>query len=158
MDGIEILSQRDLEYFRQKAKGNPNIKIIHLTEEELLHLDIPKVMQGMEEQVIDADSVKEWVRENMDSLQADYKESEEILKECRELEKAALQGNDRTDAGGIRTEESIERIPDDERREIVYWAVMDGLGEEELDMLLKLDDAVQMRVLYETFVKMKEKG
>ena len=158
MDGIEILSQRDLEYFQQKAKGNPNIKIIHLTEEELLHLDISKVMKGMEEQVIDADSVREWVRENIDSLQADYKESEEILKECRELEKMAIQGDDRTKAEGIRAEEAIERISDDEKREIVYRAVMEGLGEEELDMLLNLEDAVQMKVLYEMLVKMKKKG
>ena len=70
----------------------------------------------------------------------------------------AIQGDDRTKAEGIRAEEAIERISDDEKREIIYRAVMEGLGEEELDMLLNLEDAVQMKALYEMLVKMKKKG
>lgn len=157
MEGIEILSPRDLEYFRKKAEKDPDIKFIRLTEQELLHLDIEKVMKETEEQIIDAESVCEWVRKNKDTLRADYEESQELLKECKEIEQTIGRNGKKADVenGKEKAEDAIRKMDDDERRKIVYEAIQAGLDEEEVDMILKMKDTVQMRMLCETLIKMK---
>lgn len=157
MEGIEILSPRDLEYFRKKAEKDPDIKFIQLTEQELLHLDIEKVMKETEEQIIDAESVCEWVRKNKDTLRADYEESQELLKECKKIEQTIGRDGQKTDVENRKekAEDAIRKMDDDEKRKIVYEAIQAGLDEEEVDMILKMKDTVQMRMLCETLMKMK---
>lgn len=157
MEGIEILSPRDLEYFRKKAEKDPDIKFIQLTEQELLHLDIEKVMKETEEQIIDAESVCEWVRKNKDTLRADYEESQELLKECKKIEQTIGRDGQKTDVENRKekAEDTIRKMDDDEKRKIVYEAIQAGLDEEEVDMILKMKDTVQMRMLCETLIKMK---
>lgn len=157
MEGIEILSPRDLEYFRKKAEKDPDIKFIQLTEQELLHLDVEKVMKETEEQIIDAESVCEWVRKNKDNLRADYEESQELLKECKKIEQTIGRDGQKTDVENAKekAEDAIRKMDDDEKRKIVYEAIQAGLDEEEVDMILKMKDTVQMRMLCETLIKMK---
>lgn len=157
MEGIEILSPRDLEYFRKKAEKDPDIKFIQLTEQELLHLDIEKVMKETEEQIIDAESVCEWVRKNKDTLRADYEESQELLKECKKIEQMIGRDGQKTDVENRKekAEDAIRKMDDDEKRKIVYEAIQAGLDEKEVDMILKMKDTVQMRMLCEMLMKMK---
>ncbi|MCD7884870.1 MAG: hypothetical protein LUI87_14375 [Lachnospiraceae bacterium] len=156
MQEVKYLTEKDMEYF-YKLEEQGEAVIIRLEPEQLLSLDLSeldrrKTDAGSE---ISEEEIRQWLQQHSSELRQRYEENEAVLQENRQL-KEALGGKEKTNAdtgsektasgrnvlidgkGGKQT--LVRRLQEvrlnEEQTEIIDYAIQQGLGEEQLLVLL----------------------
>ncbi|MCD8154371.1 MAG: hypothetical protein LUF78_06780 [Clostridiales bacterium] len=173
MQEIKYLTGKDMEYF-YKLEEQGEAVIIRLEPEQLLSLDLSELDRRKKDadNKISVEEVRQWLQQQSSELRQRYEENETVLQENQQLRDALGEsGETNIDISHQELSSGRGALPDgrggkqilvrrlqevrlnEEQTEIIEYAIQQGLGEEQLLVLLSDGWTIdEMRKLCEMFL------
>ncbi len=179
-EGIQFLTEKDLEYFQKLAEQGEAV-ILTISEEDLLSLDFSKPVKSLEnEQINTQEELDQWVRQYREEFRRLYGDSQKTVRESQQIREQIEAGETSNEEVQMnQTQEAkqkpsgretagtasnlVERLAevqlDPEKTEIINRAFRSGLNDRTILLLLQDGNtADEMREMCDLFIRNKERS